>query len=282
MSDILMHAVEDSVYMIPFLFAAYIIIEFIERHSSDRMQKVMSGFGKLGPVGGAFLGCVPQCGFSAVAANFYSNRVITLGTLVAVFISTSDEALAVLVSSPHQGGTVLKLIAVKVVIALVTGFLADFIFKSKPDVEKTVVHAKHEHCHGEGDKIGDVFRSAIKHTLSTYILIIIISVILTFAMHELGEEKLSQILMSGTFFQPFAAAAVGFIPNCAASVLLTQLYVEGTLSFGSLVAGLCSSAGVGLVVLFKENKPIRENFKILGVVYAVAIVAGSILGLTLK
>lgn len=273
---ILHHAFEDSIKMVPFLFVAYFIIEYIEQYSSEKMQKLMAGFGKFGPLGGAVLGCVPQCGFSAAAANFFSNKVITIGTLVAVFIATSDEAVPLLVSNPGHSGVIFKLLAIKIAIAAVVGFALDFIFKSTPDLSKTQIHAKHaDCCHGEKTR-GSMFVAAAKHTLGTYIFIFAISVALGAAMEWLGEERFSAIFMANSFFQPFVAAIIGFIPNCAASVLLTQLYIEGTLSFGSVVAGLCTGAGVGLAVLFKENRPMKSNFSIMGIIYIVAVIAGLI------
>lgn len=273
---ILHHAFSDSINMVPFLFVAYLIIEYIEQHSSERMQRLMTGFGRFGPMGGAALGCIPQCGFSASAANFYSNKVITLGTLVAVFLSTSDEAVPLLLSDPEHSGVIAKLIGIKIIVAAVAGFAVDMIFKSAPDISKAEIHHKHEHCcHGKKG-VGSIVSAAAKHTLGTYIFIFIISFILSGAIEALGEERVSALFMADTIFQPFIAALVGFIPNCASSVLLTQLYIEGTLSFGSVVAGLCTGAGVGLAVLFKENRPMKDNFRIMGITYIVAVIAGLI------
>jgi len=273
---ILHHAFEDSIKMVPFLFVAYFIIEYIEKYSSEKMQKLMAGFGKFGPLGGAVLGCVPQCGFSAAAANFFSNKVITIGTLVAVFIATSDEAVPLLLSNPEHSGVIFKLLGVKITIAAIVGFILDFIFKSVPDLSGTQIHAKHADCCNYEKNGGSMIFAAAKHTLGTYIFIFAISVALGAAMEWLGEERFSAIFMANSFFQPFVAAVIGFIPNCAASVLLTQLYIEGTLSFGSVVAGLCTGAGVGLAVLFKENRPMKSNFSIMGIIYVVAVIAGLI------
>ncbi len=270
---ILHHAFEDSVKMVPFLFVAYFIIEYIEQHSSEKMQKLMTGFGKFGPFGGAVLGCVPQCGFSAAAANFYSNKVITVGTLVAVFIATSDEAVPLLLSNPQHSSVIFKLLGIKIAIATVVGFVIDFVFKSKPDLSGTQLHAKHADCCHDEKKRSMIFAS-VKHTLETYIFIFVISVALGAAMEWLGEDRFSSLFMADSLFQPFVAALIGIIPNCAASVLLTQLYTEGTLSFGSVIAGLCTGAGVGLAVLFKENRPLKANLSIMIIIYVVAVIAG--------
>lgn len=272
----ILHAFSHSVSTVPFLFIAYFIIEYIEKRSSENMQRVMVRLGKFGPFGGAVLGCVPQCGFSASAANFYSNRVITLGTLVAVFISTSDEAIPMLLSNPQHGCTVLKLIGVKVIIGAVAGFAVDMIFKSSVATNDEL-HHKHGHCCKDEEGFGSMLLAATKHTISTYAFIFFVSFVLCFAVETLGHDRVGMLFMSDTIFQPFLAALVGFIPNCASSVLITQLYIEGTLSFGSVVAGLCTGAGVGLAVLFKENRPVKDNFKIMAILYAVAVIAGLLL-----
>lgn len=270
------HAFSHSVNTVPFLFIAYFLIEYIEKRSSDKMQRTMTRLGRFGPFGGAVLGCVPQCGFSASAANFYSNRVVTLGTLIAVFISTSDEAIPILLSNPQFGGTILKLIGAKIVIGALAGFAVDLIFKA-PASTHDELHHKHGHCCRDEEGFGSMLLAAAKHTAGTYAFIFVVSFVLCAAVDTLGHDKVSVLFMSDTVFQPFLAALIGFIPNCASSVLLTQLYIEGTLSFGSVVAGLCTGAGVGLAVLFKENRPLKDNFKIMAILYAAAVIAGLLL-----
>lgn len=272
----ILHETEHCLAMVPFLFVAYLFIEYIEKHSSDKMERLMTGFGKMGPLGGAVLGCVPQCGFSAAAANLYSNRLITAGTLAAVFLATSDEAIPILLSNPGNGTTVLKIIAIKISVGAVAGFAADFVFKSAPDISREELRRKHSHCGGGKDSAGHIFMAALKHTLETFLFILAISIAFNFAVDALSEERLYAILMSDTVFQPFVTALIGFVPNCATSVLLTKLYTEGAISFGSIIAGLCSAAGIGLMVLFKENRPQRDNFKIMAIVYASSVIAGLI------
>lgn len=276
-AEILVHALKDGVYMLPFLFAAYVVIEYIEQSSSEKMENLMRGFGRYGAIGGALFGCVPQCGFSAAAANFYSNKVITIGTLLAVFLSTSDEAVVILFSCPGQGLTILKLIAVKVVIAALVGFFADLIIKREAQSYKAALHIKHSRCHDDGGGIKTVLVSAVKHTFVMFVLIFIITALLGTMIELLGESRLSQLFVSKSWIQPFISALVGFVPNCASSVLLAQLYANGILDFGALVAGLCTGTGVGIIVLFKENRPIKENFVIMAVMYAVAVIAGILL-----
>ncbi len=270
------HAFHDSISMVPFLFIAYVIIEYIEQYSSQRLQRLMRGFGRFGSLGGAVLGCIPQCGLSASAANLYANKVISVGTLTAVFIATSDEAIPLLLSNPEHSGVIARLVGVKLIIAAVVGFVVDMLFKSAPDTAGDELHHKHGHCcHGERGA-GSIITAAAKHTVGTYVFIFIISFILGGALELLGEDKVASIFMANTVFQPFIAALVGFIPNCASSVVLTQLYMEGTLSFGSVIAGLCTGAGVGLAVLFKENRPVKDNLRIMGITYIAAVIAGLI------
>ena len=276
MVEVFKEAFCDSINMVPFLFVTYLIIEYIEKYSSDRIKSLMTGFGRFGSFGGALLGCIPQCGISASAANLYSNKVITLGTIVAVFLSTSDEAIPMLISSPSHSGEIIKLIGIKVIVATVAGVLVDLIFKSTPDTDKREIHHKHGHCCG-GENKSSIFLAAVKHTISTYVFVFVVSVALGGAITLMGEERISRILMTDNILQPFISALVGFIPNCASSVLLTQLYIEGTLSFGSVVSGLCTGAGIGLAVLFKENRHMKDNLKIMAITYAVAVIAGLLL-----
>jgi len=273
---ILHHAFEDSIKMVPFLFVAYFIIEYIEKYSSEKMQKLMAGFGKFGPLGGAVLGCVPQCGFSAAAANFFSNKVITIGTLVAVFISTSDEAIPVMISQPDMIPSLWKLLLCKVIIAVIAGIAVDVAIKIffKSNEEEKPFEELCSHC---GCGHHSIWYSAILHTLSTALFILAVNVILSSAIEIIGESSLQKVLMTDSFLQPLGAALFGFIPNCAASVILTQLYVDGMLSFGSVVAGLCTGAGVGIIVLFKSNKKISQNLIILGILYVIAVLSGLVI-----
>lgn len=281
---IVLETLLDSLKMLPFLFVSYLIIEWVEHKSSDKLKKILSKSGKYGPVSGAALGLVPQCGFSVTASNLYSGRVITLGTLIAVFLSTSDEAIPVILSHPDRMIELVKILAVKFIIALVAGMLIDFVmkkFESKRESENEKIEDVHEHmhevcshCHCE--KKG-ILRPAIKHTLSIFVFIFIFTFIMHIAVHGIGEDNLSKVLMQGSIFQPFIAGLIGLIPNCASSVLLTELYLAGSVSFGSIIAGLATGAGIGIAVLFKSNHNQKENFKILGLLYALGVFSGIII-----
>lgn len=272
--DIFMDAFIDSLKTLPFLFGVYLLIEYIEHRSADKLGKSLQKMGPFGAVGGGLLGAIPQCGFSVVASNLYSGRLITMGTLISVFLSTSDEAIPIIISQPKFAGTLWKLVLIKVVIAVVAGILVDFLLKiaGKKQLDQPFKDiCKECDCEHHG-----IFHSALHHTLGIIIFIFIVNLILGGIMEFAGKETVSKLLMTDSFFQPFIAAIIGFIPNCAASVILTQLFIEGVVSFGSLIVGLCTGAGVGLVVLFKTNKHYKENFMIMGILYVVAVAAGCI------
>ena len=275
--DVIQETLLDSIKMLPFLFLAYLVIEYVEHRASGKFKNMLVGFGKLGPAGGAILGCFPQCGFSVAAANFYAGRIITIGTLVAVFVSTSDEALPMLLSTPGSAGTILKLLLVKIVIAVVAGFLIDFIFSRKKD--SIAPEHLHDLCHDCGCEHSGILKSALKHTVSIFLFILLVSFLLNLAITYLGEERLGKLLISGSVFQPFVAGLVGLIPNCASSVVLTELYLSGTISFGSVIAGLSTGAGIGLAVLFRVNHNMKQNFAIVGMLYGIGVVSGLILQL---
>lgn len=281
---VIVETLVDSFKMLPFLFVSYLIIEWVEHKSSDKLKKILSKSGKYGPAAGAALGLVPQCGFSVTASNLYSGRVITLGTLIAVYLSTSDEAIPVILSHPDRMIELVKILAVKFIIAFVAGMLIDFVMKKfeiKKESENEKIEEVHEHmhevcshCHCENKGI---LRPAIKHTLGIFVFIFIVSFIMHIAVHAIGEDNLSKVLMQGSIFQPFVAGLIGLIPNCASSVLLTELYLAGSISFGAIIAGLATGAGIGIAVLFKSNHHQKENLKILGLLYVLGVFSGIVI-----
>lgn len=268
------HAVMDSLKMLPFLFVAFLLLEALENVSEKVSAFLLEKVGKAGPIVGAVLGCIPQCGFSVMASNFYAGGMITVGTLLAVFLATSDEAVLLMITQPQSSGEILKLLAVKVAIAIVAGYLVD-IFLGKKITEKKEMD---EICHDCGchDSHG-ILIPAIRHTVKIFIYILVFTMILSAVIEIVGIEQLSAYLLGDTIFQPVAAAVIGLIPNCVASVMLTQLYIAGAITFPSVVAGLCSSAGIAMVVLFKMNHHRKENIKILGALLAIAVIAGMVL-----
>lgn len=276
LKDTLLDTLLDSLMILPFLFLSYLLIEFIEHKSSKKIEKVLSTSGKYSKLAGALLGVIPQCGFSAVAANLFSGKMITMGTLIAVFLATSDEAIPVLISSPQMKKELLLILGIKIVIAVVFGTLVDFIFKSK---ETNKEHEEHMHKHMEEmckdcDCEHSIFKSSLKHTLSIFAFLVGISLLINITIGLIGTELFEKIILSGSILQPFVASIIGLIPNCAASVFLSTLYVDGSISLGSIIAGLSTGAGVGGIVLLKTNKDLKENLKILGLVYLIGAICG--------
>lgn len=273
--DILLDALLDTLKVIPFLLGVYILIEYIEHKSSDKLGNALKKMGPFGSIGGAILGVIPQCGFSVVASNLFAGRLITMGTLLAVFISTSDEAIPMLVSNPGSIGDLWKFILIKMAVAIAVGIVVDLILRLLHlDKQQGSIHDLCSHCDCEHHSI---FRAALSHTVEIIIFIFIVNLLLNGFMEFAGKETVSKILMTDSVFQPLIAAAVGFIPNCAASVVLTQLYISGVLSFGSIIAGLTTSAGIGILVLFKINKHQKQNLSIMAILYIVGVASGLII-----
>lgn len=270
--DIFIDALSDSLKTLPFLFGVYLLIEYLEHHSTVKLGRALRKMGPFGAIGGAVLGAIPQCGFSVVASNLFSGRLISMGTLIAVFISTSDEAIPMLIANPGSIGVLWKLILIKTVIAIAAGIAVDLITKlffhpkSEEPFKEICSHCDCEH-HG-------ILHSAIHHTVEIIIFIFIVNLLLNGFMEFVGEETVSRLMMTNSAIQPLLAAIFGFIPNCAASVVLTQLYINGVISFGSIIAGLSTGAGVGLLVLFKTNKHIKQNLTIMGILYFVGALSG--------
>lgn len=273
MLELLLDTIIDSLKILPFLFITYLFIEFIGHKSS---HKLVQGLRKYGVAGGALLGSFPQCGFSVAAANLYTNKVISVGTLIAVFISTSDEAIPVILANSGSINTILSLIALKIGIALFAGIIADkFLLKilKGKSVGDNFSRGQHHFHNCEGG----IINSAIRHTIQIFIFMVITIFLMNLAIYLVGEENLSKLLLTDNNLQPVVAALIGFIPNCASSIIITQLYLNGSLSLGSAVAGLSTGAGVGLIVLFKENKNVNENIRILAYIYIVSVAAGSLI-----
>lgn len=274
MLELFLDALVDSLKMLPFLFAAYLLIEYLEHRASTSLQQRLEHLGVWGPVAGAVLGVVPQCGFAAAASNFYAGRIISVGTLIAVFLSTSDEAIPVLLAHPDRLPYLLPMLLCKVVSGVVFGLLIDFFTRKRQEEAPFEDLCRDCDCDHHG-----IFYSAMHHTLEVFVFIFAVNVVLGVAMELVGEERIAGILLQGSVFQPLLAALIGLIPNCAASVLITELFAAGSLSFGACIAGLCAGAGAGLVVLFRTNRRIKENLVILAVLYACAALTGLVVNL---
>ena len=278
MLDILLDAVIDSVKLLPFLFITYLIMEYIEHKTSNKAKETIKKSGKWGPLVGSILGIVPQCGFSVSATNLYATRVITLGTLIAVYLSTSDEMLPIFISEAVSPIIILKILGIKLVIGMIAGFLIDFVLRKRhknPEDEKIVDLCEKEHCHCEHG----IIKSALKHTLNIFIFIFIVNIVMGLLIHLIGEDKIAGFFSSVPILGPVISGLVGLIPNCASSVIITQLYLDNVISVSTMLSGLLVGAGIGLAVLFKTNKGIKENLKIVGLLYAIGVISGIILEL---
>lgn len=272
--DVLFDTGIDALKLLPFLFLAYLAMECLEHWTGGRMQEIVQKSGKAGPAIGGLLGVFPQCGFSAAAANLYAGRIITTGTLIAVFLSTSDEMLPIMISENVAPSMIGKILLLKVIFALAAGFLADFLLHRK--VEMQIGHlCERHHCHCEKG----IWRSAFHHTWKIFLYIIVVSLVLNFAIALIGEETLAVLVQGKPALSLFLSALVGMIPNCASSVVLTQLYLGGVLSAGALMAGLLSGSGVGFLVLLRVNDNRRENLRIFALLYAVGVGAGALIQL---
>ena len=275
------HSVIDTLKILPFLFVAFLVIEFLEHKAQDKVKHLFTRAGALGPFIGTLLGCIPQCGFSVMSANLYSSGIIALGTLIAVFLSTSDEAVILLATAENGSYEILKLLITKIVIALIFGYVIYLIERKSHKGHHHHSHDLCEHDHCGCEENGGVLRPALIHTVKVFGFLLLFTIIIDLFVSLIGTERLSHLLLSDSVFQPFLSALIGFIPNCASSVLLTHLYIEGTLSFGALIAGLCTNAGAGMLILFRDKARIKENIKIVGIMYICAVIPGIILHLFL-
>lgn len=275
------HAIEDSIKILPFLFITYLIMEYLEEKMNAKTVEVLKKTEKSGPIWGAFLGMLPQCGFSASASNLYAGRMITVGTLLAVYLSTSDEMLPMMISASVEPAFIIKVVLLKAAIGMVAGIVIDFIWQSllqhkkgEPDIHH---FCEHEHCEcGHG-----VVRPAIKHTLKIWLFIFLVTIILNFVIEMVGTEALSDFILNKPVIGELLAGIIGLIPNCAASVVITQLFLDGLIPFGTMMAGLLVGAGVGVLILLRVNEEKKDTLKIIGLLYVIGVVAGMIINLVI-
>lgn len=277
MLDCLMDGFIDTLKLIPYLFVTFLILEFIEHKLSDKGEKILEKGSKYGPFIGGVFGALPQCGFSTMASQLYSNRVITMGTLIAIFLSTSDEMLPIMISEQSSIPTLLMIVLFKVFVGIIVGFIVD-LFVKRNSVSKKEIHnhCEHDDCHCKEDGI---LKSSIIHTLKVSFFILLVNLVLNGVIFFIGEERLSQILLHKNIFTYFLSSLIGLIPNCASSVIITELYLSNMISIGTLLAGLLTGSGLGLLVLLKENKNKKENMIILLTIYFVGVILGFIVDL---
>lgn len=276
MKEIIIETIIDSLKILPFLFITFLIMEFFEHKMNNKTKNSIKKAGKLGPLLGGILGAFPQCGFSASVTNFYATRIISLGTLISIYLSTSDEMLPILISQKADISLIIKLVGIKVLVGIFFGFIIDFILRKQKKEDIKIDHFCHEeHC----DCSHGILKSSVKHTINIMIFIVIVSFLLNIGFDYLGKDIISKIFMKDSIFGPFLASLIGLVPNCGASVILTELYLNQTISFASTIAGLLTSSGVALLILFKVNKNLKENIGILFTVYFIGVFVGIIINL---
>lgn len=274
MKEIIFEAVLDGIKLVPFLFVAFLIIELFEHKFSKKQLKLVEKSGRFGPVIGSLLGMFPQCGFSVLATNLYITRIISLGTLIAIYLSTSDEMLPILLSENVEFSLILKILAIKFIVGMIFGFIIDLFYRNR--INKKDYHiCEEDDCHCESG----IFKSSLKHTFNIFLFVVIINLILNICFEYLGNDYLFKLFLKDSLFGPFITSLVGLIPNCGSSVIITELFLNNAISFGSLLSGLLTGSGVAMLVLFKSNKDIKENFKILGIVYFIGVFSGIVIDL---
>ena len=277
-----LHTLEDTAKVVPFLFLTYLLMEFLEHKAGGAPERWLRTSGKVGPLVGGALGVLPQCGFSAAATGFYTGRMITTGTLIAVYLSTSDEMLPILISSGAPIPTILKLLATKLLIGIGAGFAIDgvtrLLRKDKPDEQEPGIE---ELCDRENCDCGDRFvLSALKHTIYITVFLLIFTFVLNIGIELIGEENIKSLVLDRPVLGSVLAALVGLIPNCASSVALTSLFVDGVLSGGALLSGLMVNAGIGLAILFRNNRPIKDSLRVVGILFGVSVLCGVLIDIT--
>ena len=279
MLDSLLDALLDTLKVLPFLLFTFILLELLEHKMTKKNEKILSKTKKGGSVIGGLLGAVPQCGFSSMAANLFSGRVITMGTLIAVFLSTSDEMLPIMISEKVNFLLVLRIIGFKVLVGIIIGFIVDLIYRKKRE-EHEHIHdlCEHDHCDCEHDGI---FLASLKHTIKIGLFILIANIVIGLIIFKVGEDRLSNLLLNHNVLTYFLASLIGLIPNCAGSVIITEIYLSNLISVGTMLSGLLTGSGLGILLLFKINKNLKENLSVLGIIYFVGVLVGLVVDLVL-
>ena len=275
MLDIFIDGLLDALKIMPYLFVTFLFLEFVEHKLSSKNQRILIKNQKVGPIVGGILGAFPQCGFSSMAASLFSARVITMGTLIAVFLSTSDEMLPIMISEKADISLIIQIVLFKMIVGIIIGFIVDLFYHTK---EKNVINeiCEHDHCDCENDGI---FLSSIKHTIKITLFILIINLILNAIIFKIGDSNLENLLLHHNIFSYFLSSLIGIIPNCAGSVLITELYLKGLITIGIMLSGLLTGSGIGILLLFKTNKNLKENIAVLLLIYLIGVSIGLVFDL---
>lgn len=287
--DFAKDALIDSLNIVPFLFVVFILIEVIEQYFTKKRHLFVFFIKKVGPLFGSLFASIPQCGFSVIASTIYTRRILTRGTLISVYLATSDEAIPILLTYPSKAYLILPIIIIKILVAVLVGYLVDWVvtYNAKdplPAEQSKNIDASKEHgcCHhqlADAAKTKDFWMHPLKHTANIFIFILIVSLVLGFLLSRAGtEENMARYCLMNSPLQPFLVSLVGLIPNCAISVMLTVLFIKNTISFGSLLAGLCTSGGLGILVLLKRNGDKKDTV----IIISTLVIVGTLVGLAFQ
>lgn len=268
MLEVIKDTLLDTVKLLPFLFVAFLIIEFIEHKLSNKQENIISKSGKLGPIIGSLLGAVPQCGFSVLATNLYVTRIISLGSLISIYLSTSDELIPLMISHNAPITKILSIVSIKVVIGIISGFLIDLFIRKT--TKSDFVLCEDEDC----DCDHSIIKSSLIHTLKISFFILIITFLINVLFHYADLSFLESALKNNKIITPFIASLIGLIPNCASSVMISELYLNNLISLGTTLSGLLTGSGVAIMVLIRKNKNISENIFIIGLIYFIGVIWG--------
>lgn len=275
MIDIILDTLMDALKILPFLFLTFLLMEYFEHKLSNKSKESIQKSGRFGPIIGGILGAFPQCGFSVAATNLFVGRIITIGTLISVYLSTSDEMLPILISEGADISFIIKILLIKVIVGIIFGIVIDIIFRKAIEINHIHDMCEDDHCDCEHG----ILKSSIKHTVKVLLFIIIITFILNYVMDNYGEDVLEGIFLKNNIFSSFISSLVGLIPNCGSSVVITELYLNKVITLGSTIAGLLTNSGVALILLFKSNHNIKENLKIVSIMYFIGVICGIIIDL---
>lgn len=268
MLEVIQDTLLDTIKLLPFLFVAFLIIEFIEHKLSNKQENIISKSGKFGPIVGALLGAVPQCGFSVLATNLYVTRIISLGSLISIYLSTSDELIPLMISHNAPITKILSIVLIKVVIGMISGFLIDLLIRKT--TKSDFVLCEDEDC----DCDHSIIKSSLIHTLKIAFFILIITFLINILFHYVDLSFLESALKNNKILTPFIASLIGLIPNCASSVMISELYLNNLISLGTTLSGLLTGSGVAIMVLVRKNKNISENLFIIGLIYIIGVIWG--------
>lgn len=268
MLEVIQDTLLDTIKLLPFLFVAFLIIEFIEHKLSNKQENIISKSGKLGPIVGALLGAVPQCGFSVLATNLYVTRIISLGSLISIYLSTSDELIPLMISHNAPLTKILSIVSIKVVIGIISGFLIDLFIRKT--TKSDFVLCEDEDC----DCDHSIIKSSLIHTLKIAFFILIITFLINILFHFVDLSFLESALKNNKILTPFIASLIGLIPNCASSIMISELYLNNLISLGTTLSGLLTGSGVAIMVLIRKNKNISENIFIIGLIYIIGVIWG--------